>query len=100
VGQRLAPAFSLAEQNSENEKVFTLTTLYRSYNARQHSRWHGERVSPVKKTLTAQALKVREEFQDIPLTIIHEYRQFVDDVWNLCGAIIDEPEQEAVRRSR
>ena len=54
----------------------------------------------MKKTLTAQAVKVREEFQDIPLTIIQEYRQFFDDVWNLCGAIIDEPEQEGVRRSR
>ena len=55
---------------------------------------------PVKKTLAAQAVKVRNEFQDIPLTIIQEYRQFFDDVWSLCGAIIEGPEQEAVRQSR
>ena len=54
----------------------------------------------MKKTLTAQAVKVREGFQDIPLTIIQEYRQFFDDVWNLCGAIIESSEQKAVRRSR
>jgi len=54
----------------------------------------------VKKTLAAQAVKVRKEFQDIPLTIIQEYKQFFDDVWNLCGAIIEDPEQEGVQRSR
>lgn len=54
----------------------------------------------MKKTLTAQAVKIRKEFQDIPLTIIQEYRRFFDDVWNLCGAIMASPEQEAVRRSR
>ena len=43
----------------------------------------------MKKTLTAQAVKLLEEFKDIPLTIIQEYRQFFDDVWNLCGAIIE-----------
>ena len=55
----------------------------------------------MKKTLAAQAVKVRKEFEDIPLTIIQDYRQFFDDVWNLCGTIIeDDPEQETVRRSR
>jgi cell fate (sporulation/competence/biofilm development) regulator YmcA (YheA/YmcA/DUF963 family) len=61
---------------------------------------HGERTSPVKKTLAAQAVNVRKEFKDIPLTIIQEYRQFFDDVLNLCAAIIEDPEQEVVRRSR
>ena len=41
------------------------------------------------KTLLARAIKVREEFQDIPLTIIQEYKQFFDAVWKLCEAIID-----------
>jgi hypothetical protein len=49
----------------------------------------GEREAPVKKTLPAQAVKIRKEFQDIPLTIVQEYRQFFDNVWNLCGAIIE-----------
>ena len=54
----------------------------------------------MKKTLAAQAVNVRKEFKDIPLTIIQEYRQFFDDVLNLCAAIIEDPEQEVVRRSR
>ena len=58
----------------------------------------GERAPPVKKTLVARAVKVREEFQDIPLTIIQEYKQFFDDVWKLCEAIIDASEQESARR--
>lgn len=54
-----------------------------------------ERGTPVKKTLTERAVKIREEFQDIPITIIQEYRQFFDDIWNLCGAIVDASEHEA-----
>lgn len=54
-----------------------------------------ERGTPVKKTLTGRAVKIREEFQDIPITIIQEYRQFFDDIWNLCGAIVDASEREA-----
>lgn len=49
----------------------------------------------MKKTVVERAVKIREEFQDIPITIIHEYRQFFDDIWNLCEAIINASEHEA-----
>ena len=56
-------------------------------------------ISPVNKTLAKRAVKIREEFQDIPITVIQEHRQFFDDVWNLCLTIIEALEQEPERRS-
>ena len=56
-------------------------------------------VPPVKRTLAERAVKIRKEFQDIPITIIQEYKPFFDDVWNLCATIIEALEQEPERRS-
>lgn len=53
----------------------------------------------MKKILADRAVKIRKEFQDIPITIIQEYKQFFDDVWSLCATIIDGLEQEPEKRS-
>jgi hypothetical protein len=43
----------------------------------------------MKPTLAERAAKIREDLQKIPTPTIQQHRQFFDDVWNLCGALID-----------
>jgi hypothetical protein len=43
-------------------------------------------------TLAQRVAKIREDFEKIPPATIQQNRQFFDDVWNLCGAVMDAEE--------
>lgn len=40
-------------------------------------------------TLGERATKIRADLQHLPTAVIQQNRQFFDDVWNFCGAVID-----------
>jgi hypothetical protein len=44
-------------------------------------------------TLTERATKIRETIQTTPTATVQANKQFYDDVWNFCGAVIDASEQ-------
>jgi hypothetical protein len=39
--------------------------------------------------LADRASKLQTELQRLPLDTIQQNKQFFDDVWNFCGAVID-----------
>lgn len=43
--------------------------------------------------LVDRANKIREEVRKMPPEITQEHKLFFDEVWNFCGAVIDESEQ-------
>ena len=44
------------------------------------------------KTLAERAAKIREDLQNLPTETTQQNKQFFDDVWNFCGAVIDAEE--------
>jgi hypothetical protein len=47
----------------------------------------------MKLSLAERAAKIREDLQKLPAgTIQQSNKQFFDDVWNFCGAVIDASE--------
>jgi hypothetical protein len=49
----------------------------------------------MKPSLAERAAKIREDLQSLPTVTIQQNKQFFDDVWNFCGAVIDASEQGA-----
>ena len=49
----------------------------------------------MRPSLAELAAKIREDFQKLPNATIQQNKQFFDDVWNFCGAVIDDSEQDA-----
>jgi hypothetical protein len=46
-------------------------------------------VGNMKATFGERAAKIREDLQQLPTAVIQQHRQFFDDVWNFCGAVVD-----------
>jgi hypothetical protein len=40
-------------------------------------------------TLVERASKIREDLQKLPSETIQQNREFFNEVWNFCGAVID-----------
>jgi hypothetical protein len=40
-------------------------------------------------TLVERAAKIQADLQNLPSATIRQHQQFFDDVWMLCGAVID-----------
>jgi hypothetical protein len=40
-------------------------------------------------TLVERAAKVQADLQNLPPATIRQHKQFFDDVWTLCAAVID-----------
>src|SRR5580658_465391 len=56
---------------------------------RQYTGSRGSRVLP------KRAAKIREDLQSLPTVTIQQNKQFFDDVWNFCRAVIEASEQSA-----
>jgi hypothetical protein len=41
-------------------------------------------------TLAQRAAKIRDHYPEIPTEVIQQDRGFYDEVWSLCGAIMDD----------
>jgi hypothetical protein len=41
-------------------------------------------------TLAQRAAKIQEHFKKIPPEVIQQDKEFYNEIWNLCGAIMDE----------
>jgi hypothetical protein len=40
-------------------------------------------------TLPQRAAKIRDYYPQIPTEVAQQHRSFFDEVWNLCGAVMD-----------
>jgi hypothetical protein len=40
-------------------------------------------------TLVERAAKIQADLQNLPSATIRQHKQFFDDVWTLCAAVID-----------
>lgn len=47
----------------------------------------------MKPNLAERATKIQDAIQRLPKEVIRQNKQFFDDVWNFCGAVIDAPSE-------
>lgn len=52
----------------------------------------------MKPNLAERATKIQDAIQKLPKDVIRQNKQFFDDVWSFCGAVIHAPSEDLHKR--